>query len=70
MGGDYVLDPDGLRFIAGPMTLAACQPPSDAVERRFIDALGAARSAQIAVTTLDLKDAGGKLRLRLEARGR
>lgn len=70
MGGDYMLDPDGLRFIPGPMTLAACQPPSDAVARRFIDALGAARSAQIAVTTLDLKDASGKLRLRLEARGR
>ena len=52
------------------MTLAACQPPSDAVERRFIDALGAVKSAQIAATTLDLKDASGKLRLRLEARGR
>ena len=70
LGGDYTLDPNGLRFIAGPMTLAACQPPSDAVERRFIDALGAVKSAQIAATTLDLKDASGKLRLRLEARGR
>ncbi len=70
LGGDYTLDPDGLRFIAGPMTLMACPAPSDAVERRFIDALGAVKSAQIAATTLDLKDASGKLRLRLEARGR
>ncbi|MDP1841755.1 MAG: META domain-containing protein [Reyranella sp.] len=70
LGGHYTLDPDGLRFIAGPMTLAACQAPSDAVERHFIDALGAANSAQIAATTLDLKDASGKHRLRLEARGR
>lgn len=70
LGGSYTLDPNGLRFIAGPMTLAACQPPSDTVERRFIDALGAVTSAQIAATTLDLKDASGKLRLRLEARGR
>ena len=70
LGGDYALDPNGLRFIAGPMTLAACQAPSDSVERSFIDALGAAKSAQIAATTLDLKDASGKLRLRLEARGR
>lgn len=70
LGGDYTLDPNGLRFIAGPMTLAACPAPSDAVERRFIDALGAVKSAQIAATTLDLKDASGKLRLRLEARGR
>jgi heat shock protein HslJ/membrane-bound inhibitor of C-type lysozyme len=70
MGGDYTLDPNGLRFIAGPMTLAACPPPSDAVERRFIDALTAVKSAQLAAITLDLKDASGKLRLRLEARGR
>ncbi|MGQ0580909.1 MAG: META domain-containing protein [Reyranella sp.] len=71
LGGDYALDPDGLRFIAGPMTMMACaEPSSNAVERRFIDALGAAKSAQIAATTLDLKDASGKLRLRLEARGR
>ncbi len=70
LGGDYTLDPDGLRFITGPMTLMACPIPSDAVERRFIDALGAVTTAQIAATTLDLKDAAGKLRLRLEARGR
>jgi heat shock protein HslJ/membrane-bound inhibitor of C-type lysozyme len=70
MGGDYALDPDGLRFIAGPMTLAACPPPAEGVQQRFIDAIGAAMSAQIAVTTLDLKDASGKLRMRLEARGR
>lgn len=68
--GAYTLDPDGLRFIAGPITLMACPAPADAVERRFIDALGAVRSAQISATTLDLKDASGKLRLRLEARGR
>jgi heat shock protein HslJ/membrane-bound inhibitor of C-type lysozyme len=70
LGGTYALDPDGLRFIAGPVTLMACPAPADTVERRFIDALGAVKSAQIAATTLDLKDAGGKLRLRLEARGR
>lgn len=70
LGGSYALDPNGLRFIAGPMTLAACPPPAATVERRFVDALGAVTSAQIAATTLDLKDAAGKLRLRLEARGR
>lgn len=70
LAGDYALDPNGLRFIAGPMTLAACPPPADAVERRFIDALASVKSAQIAATTLDLKDADGRPRLRLEARGR
>ena len=71
VGGDYTLDPNGLRFIAGPMTLGACaEPSSNAIERRFIDALAAVTSAQIAAIALDLKDASGKLRLRLEARGR
>ncbi|MBX9944126.1 MAG: META domain-containing protein, partial [Reyranella sp.] len=70
LAGQYALDPDGVRFIAGPMTLMACPPPSDDVERRFIDALAAVTSAQIAATTLDLMDAAGKRRLRLEARGR
>jgi heat shock protein HslJ len=68
--GDYALDPNGLHFVAGPLTTMACPPPSDSVERRFVDALGAITSAHIAATTLDLKDAAGKLRLRLEARGR
>jgi len=70
LGGEFNLDPDGLRFRTGPMTRMACPPPSDSVERRFVDALSAITSAQIAATTLDLKDASGKLRLRLEARGR
>ncbi len=70
LGGEYTLDPNGLRFIAGPMTQMACPSPSDAIERRFVDALGAVKSAQIAATTLDLKDGSGKLRLRMEARGR
>ncbi len=70
LGGEYSLNPNGLRFTAGPVTQMACAPPADTIERRFIEALGAATSAQISATTLDLKDAAGKLRLRLEARGR
>lgn len=70
LGGDYVLDPDGLRFVAGPMTLMACPPPETAIERSFIAALAAIRTAQISGTTLDLNDATGKRRLRFEARGR
>ncbi len=70
MGGDYVLDPDGLRFVAGPMTLMACPPAEAAIEKKFVAALGAVRTAQIAGTTLDLNDETGKRRMRLEARGR
>lgn len=68
--GSYELDPDGLRFLAASATLSGCAPPAGANERRFIDALGAVRQAQIAGTTLDLLDAAGKRRLQLEARGR
>lgn len=70
MGGDYVLDPEGLRFVAGPMTLMACPPAETAIEKKFIAALAAVRTAQIAGTTLDLSDETGKRRMRLEARGR
>lgn len=70
VGGDYVLDPDGLRFTAGPMTLMACPQPETAVEKRFLSALAAVRTAQISGTTLDLNDETGKRRMRFEARGR
>ncbi|TAJ85646.1 MAG: META domain-containing protein [Reyranella sp.] len=69
MGGDYVLDPAGLRFTPGPMTMMACAPAEMAIEKRFLAALDAIRTAQISGTTLDLIDAAGKRRMRLEARG-
>jgi heat shock protein HslJ len=50
--------------------LIGCAPSVGAMERRFLDALGAVRQAQLAGMTLDLLDAAGKRRLRLEARGR
>lgn len=69
MGGDFVLDPAGLRFTPGPMTMMACPPAETAIEKRFLAALDAIRTAQISGTTLDLIDAAGKRRMRLEARG-
>ena len=70
LGGDYVLDPAGLRFTPGPMTMMACPPAETAIEKRFVAALEEIRTAQISGTTLDLLDGTGKRRLRLEARGR
>ncbi|MBM3648012.1 MAG: META domain-containing protein [Alphaproteobacteria bacterium] len=70
ISGRFELDPDGLRFVAPTTTLTACPPAVAGGERRFLDALAAVRQAQITATTLDLKDAAGKRRLRLEARGR
>jgi heat shock protein HslJ/membrane-bound inhibitor of C-type lysozyme len=68
--GSYELDPEGLRFLASATTLIGCAPSVGAMERRFLDALGAVRQAQLAGLTLDMLDAAGKRRLRLEARGR
>jgi len=70
LGGDYVLDPAGLRFMPGPMTMMACPPAETAIEKRFVAALAEIRTAQISGTTLDLNDGTGKRRIRLEARGR
>ncbi len=70
LSGDYVLDPAGLRFTPGPMTMMACPPAEAAMEKRFVAALDAIRTAQISGTTLDLIDGTGKRRMRLEARGR
>ena len=70
LNGDYGLDPNGLRFTPGPMTMMACPPAEMALEKRFVAALDAVRTAQISGTTLDLNDATGKRRMRLEARGR
>jgi copper homeostasis protein (lipoprotein) len=70
MSGSYQLDPDGLRFEPAATTLIGCSPALAAAEKHFLDALSAIRQAQLAGTTLDLLDATGKRRLRLEARGR
>lgn len=67
-GGTYELTADGLRFKAGAMTMMACPEPQQTMERRYLDALDAVRTAQIASTVLDLNDATGKRRLRFEAR--
>lgn len=67
-GGTYELTADGVRFKSGAMTMMACPDPQQTMERRYLDALDAVRTAQIASTVLDLNDATGKRRLRFEAR--
>ena len=70
VSGSYTLDAKGLRFAAGAVTRMACAPPADDTERRFLAALAAVTEAHLAATTLELLDAAGAKRLRLEARGR
>ena len=70
VSGSYTLDAKGLRFAAGAVTRMACPPPADEIEHRFLDALTGVTEAHLAATTLELLDATGAKRLRLEARGR
>src|SRR6202008_2366653 len=67
VSGTYQLGPEGLRFLPGAAALVACAAPAADIEKRFLAALAAVRQAQIAGITLDLSDAAGKRRLRLEA---
>jgi len=61
LSGDYVLDPAGLRFTPGPMTMMACPDPLMAVERGFMDALKA-------VTSFDFDQDSGALVLMAQDR--
>jgi heat shock protein HslJ len=49
-------------------TQMACPPPVDALEKAFLQTMGATTSVRISGNTLELKDAAGKVRMRLEAR--
>ncbi|MBX9700891.1 MAG: META domain-containing protein [Acetobacteraceae bacterium] len=66
IAGGYRLEgADGIRI--GPLagTMMACEDPKDAQERRFHEALGAARHWRITDGTLLLRDAGGATVARL-----
>ncbi len=60
MIGGFAVTGESVKFQAGPMTMMACPPPLDQMERRFIEALNAARSWRIVGQVLELQDAGGK----------
>ena len=69
MAGGYVLQGEALRF--GPMavTRRACiGDGADELEAAFLAALGATASYRIIAESLELRDATGKLRSKLEAR--
>jgi heat shock protein HslJ/membrane-bound inhibitor of C-type lysozyme len=70
VNGPYKLDTDGLTFGAAQLTRMACPPEQMATETSFLAALAAVTQAQLSATTLDLLDAAGTRRLKLEARGR
>jgi heat shock protein HslJ len=69
MSGGYVLQGEALRFGPMAMTRRACLGDGgNELESAFVAALGATASYRIIAESLELRDAAGKLRIRLEAR--
>lgn len=67
MTGGFEQDVEGLRFSALATTRMACQPAAARIEARFLDALNATAAQRIVGDSLELSDANGQLRMRLEA---
>lgn len=67
LGGGFEQGADGFRFKGLLTTRMACSPPRDDLETLFLNALEATASQRIVGTTLELRDATGTLRMRLEA---
>lgn len=67
MGG-FEQDADGLRFKSLATTRMACPPSVAQLEARFLEALSAVVSQRIIGESLELRDASGQLRMRLESR--
>ena len=57
----------GLKFGQMASTMMACPPPVDALARQFGAAIGATADYRISGRVMEMLDAGGKVRLRLEA---
>jgi heat shock protein HslJ len=65
--GTFTQTGDSLSFSPLAVTKMACPPALIAQERAFLAALQATTAMHLADKTLELKDASGKVRLRLEA---
>ncbi len=65
--GTFEQTGDSLRLSKMAATKMACPPPINTQEMAFLGALRATAAAQVAGNTLTLKDAAGKVVMRLEA---
>jgi len=67
MGG-FEQDAESLRFTNLATTRMACPPAITQLEARFLEVLNAVTSQRIVGESLELRDASGQLRMRLESR--
>ena len=68
VSGAFERDAAHLRFKPLATTRKACLPAND-IEERYLSALNATASQRVTGKVLELLDADGKVRMRLEARG-
>lgn len=66
--GGYKQDGSSLSFTPLAVTKMACPPPAGMLERSFLKGMEATTAMQSTGNTLELKDAAGKVRLKLKAR--
>jgi heat shock protein HslJ len=67
INGAYDLDGSKLSLAPGPMTMMACPPPLDAIERRFTELLGTVAELRVTGPTAELLDSKGEALLFMEA---
>lgn len=60
INGGYTLDGSSLTLQPGPMTLMACPPPFDEVERAWVQGITSVSEALVTGPTLELRDADGE----------
>ena len=68
LAGSFEQDREELRFKPLATTRMACLPESD-LEARFLSAVNATASQRVTGGTLELRDAEGRTRMRLQAQG-
>jgi heat shock protein HslJ len=68
LSGSFEQGADSFRFKQMITTKIGCPPPVHAMERAFLQVLGATTAVLLSGNILELKDAAGKVRMRLEAR--
>jgi|28_taG_2_1085356.scaffolds.fasta_scaffold00020_136 putative lipoprotein len=67
VNGSYSLDVPSLKLAAGPMTMMACPPPLDEVERAWTEGIASVSEVIVTGPTMELRSAEGKTVAFLEA---
>ena len=67
VNGSYSLDVPSIKLAAGPMTMMACQPPFDEIERAWTEGIALVSEVIVTGPTMELRSAEGQTVAFLEA---